>query len=319
MKGIASFALAAAALAAATWFGVPCAQPRGAQPRGAQPRAGAAAPVDGEAERGMAGKPAPKRVREADAERGRETGAERGRETGAERGSVAKAGYAPGYEPRVPGYAGPRYDWGVLAEDAQAYAEDGKPRAKLTAGTVVEKMAERSSKSGPLFVCRILSNRRWQEGFLLPASAVVMFEGPFASSPKGPGDKVIDYFTKVGQRERRLAALKERHLRQNPYFSAYQTAAKAYLDFQQRAKELTAGRDAAVGVERSRLVAELTRMKNQEPRLRSALEKAEVPYKKWKAEHGDGSEAAGDDPEIAALDREIEALVDDVSEMVPGI
>ncbi len=228
--------------------------------------------------------------------------------------------YAPGQEPRQPDYRGPRYDWGVLSADTQGFDTDGKPLDKVPGGTVVEKMSERDSKTfGPMYLCRIRVNRRWQEGYLFPATAVVLFQGPFAFAPKGPSDKVIEYFTKIGQRERRIAALKEEHLRRNPHFATYQAAARAYKDFQDKSKELTARRDAAVGMERSRLIRELESMKNQEPRLRAALQNAEIPYKEWKSQHGDGSEAADSDPEVLRLDREIEALVEDVSEMVPGI
>lgn len=322
MKFAAQYVLSAAVLGGAVWFGIPIVKAYADEGRREPSEA-----VDERRESSGAdeGRREPSAVVQERREPSRV--AERRREPSrvAERRSepsgapVAAPEYAPGYEPRDPKYSGPRYDWGVLAEEAQAYSEEGRPRVKLPAGTVVERMAEKNSKSGRMFVCRIRNGRRWEEGFLFAAHTVVMFEGPFAFAPKGPSDKVIDYFTKVGQRESRLAALKEAHLRKNPHFSEYQAAAKAYLDFQERAKELTERRDTAVGAERSRLVVELSRMKNEEPRLRAALERAEKPYKEWKARHGDGTESAGDDPEIAALDAAIEALLDDVSEMVPGL
>ena len=228
--------------------------------------------------------------------------------------------YAPGQEPRQPDYTGPRYDWGILAREAQAFSEDGQPRVKLPGGTVVEKMSERQTKAGDtMLICRIRNNRRWQEGFLFHAADVVQFQGPFAFAPKKPSDQIIDYFTKVDQREKRMAAIREEHLRKNPNFETYQNAARAYKEFQDRAKELTAQRDKAVGAERSRLMRELETMKSGEPRLRAEFEKAEIAYKQWKKQHGDGTDEINVDPVVKKLDEEIEALFYDVSEMVPGL
>lgn len=228
--------------------------------------------------------------------------------------------YAPGQEPRQPDYTGPRYDWGVLAREAQAFTEDGQPRVKLPGGTVVEKMSERRTKTGDkLLVCRIRNNRRWQEGFLFHAADVVQFQGPFAFAPKKPSDQIVDYFTKLDQREKRMAAIREEHLRKNPNFESYQEAARAYKELQSRAKELTAQRDRAVGNERSRLIRELEDMKSREPRLRAEFEKAEIAYKQWKKQHGDGTDAIGADPIVTKLDGEIDELYYAVADMVPGL
>ena len=230
------------------------------------------------------------------------------------------AEYAPGQEPRQPSYDGPRYDWGVLKQAAQAYTLEGTPRMELPGGTVVEKMSERKTKSGEIMlICRIRDNRRWQEGFVFHSADVVQFEGPFAFAPKKASDQIIDYFTKVDLREKRMAAIREEHLRKNPYLEAYQSAARAYKEFQERAKELTARRDAAVGAERSRLIHELETMKSQQPRLRADFEKAEIPYKQWKKQHGDGTDEINVDPVVQKLDDEIKALYEEVAEMVPGL
>ena len=228
--------------------------------------------------------------------------------------------YAPGQEPRQASYDGPRYDWGVLKQAAQAYTLDGTPRVELPGGTVVEKMSERRTKSGDLMlICRIRDNRRWQEGFVFHSADVVLFQGPFAFAPKKASDQIIDYFTKVDLREKRMAAIREEHLRKNPYLEAYQSAARAYKEFQESAKELTARRDAAVGAERSHLIRELEAMKAQQPRLRAAFEKAEIPYKEWKKQHGDGTDEINVDPVVQKLDEEIKVLFEEVTDMVPGL
>ena len=227
--------------------------------------------------------------------------------------------YAPGFEPRQPDYSGPRYDWGILAVEAQAFSADGKPRVKLPGGTVVEKMSERQTKSGDtMFVCRIRNNRRWEEGFLFQASDVVQFQGPFAFAPKKPSDQIIAYYSKLDEREKRMTAIREEHLRKNPHFETYREAVRKYKDAQAESKELTARRDNATGAERSRLVRELETMRNQEPRLRAELEKAEIAYKQWKDVHGDGSEQVSADREVLRLDKEIEDLYYEVADMIPG-
>ena len=234
--------------------------------------------------------------------------------------TTSLAEYAPGQEPRQASYDGPRYDWGILMRAAQAYTLEGTPRVQLPGGTVVEKMSERRAKSGDMMlICRIRDNRRWQEGFVFHSADVVQFQGPFAFAPKKASDQIIDYFTKVDLREKRMAAIREEHLRKNPYLEAYQSAARAYKEFQESAKELTARRDAAVGAERSRLIRELEAMKSRQPRLHAELEKAEIPYKQWKKQHGDGTDEINADPVVQKLDGEIKALYEEVADMVPGL
>ena len=227
---------------------------------------------------------------------------------------------APAEPVQQPGYSGPRYDWGVLAEESMAYDEaDGRPRMKLPAGTVIEKMEARQSSGGEVFVCRALLNRRWEKGFAIKSSAVVLFEGPFADAPKAPSDKVIRYFQLQGFVSARMQSLSEEHLRRNPHFEEYQKAATAYREFQDNVKRLTAERDAAQGAQRSRLSSELDQMRSQGSRLETALRKAEGPYKKWKSEHGDGSEAIMNDEQLARWNEEMEDLRDEVAEMVPDL
>lgn len=223
-------------------------------------------------------------------------------------------------EPTRPVQTGPRYNWGVLAEEAQAYNEEGKPRVKLPAGTVVEKIEERKSADGQrLLVCRVLNNRRWERGFVLKAASVVTFDCPFEEAPKEAREKIVRYFQLQGFIATRTAALREDHLKRNPHFTAYRRAAKEYTDFQERAKELTAQRDAAQGAERTRIASQLERMKSEEVQLRSALEKVEVPYKKWKAEHGDGIETVINDEQIGQWNDEIDEIKSDVLEYIPDL
>ena len=219
----------------------------------------------------------------------------------------------------TPVKTGPVYNWGVLAEEAQAYNEEGKPRVKLPAGTVIEKTGERDSSSGRLLVCRVLNNRRWERGFMVKASSAVMFDCAYEEAPKDARTKITRYFTLKGLIATRTAALREEHVKRNPYFSAYQRAAKEYNEFKDRAKDLTAQRDAAQGATRTQLASQLERMKSEEVQLRAALEKAEAPYKKWKAEHGDGMMDIMNDEQIGQWNDEIDELHQDVSDYIPDL
>ena len=225
---------------------------------------------------------------------------------------------APPPEP-TPVKTGPVYNWGVLAEEAQAYNEEGKPRVKLPAGTVIEKTGERDSSGGRLLVCRVLNNRRWERGFMVKASSAVMFDCPYEEAPKDARTKITRYFTLKGFIATRTAALREEHVKRNPYFSAYQKAAKEYNEFKDKAKELTTQRDAAQGAARTQLASQLERMKSEEVQLRAAFEKAEAPYKKWKAEHGDGAMDIMNDEQIGQWNDEIDELHQDVSDYIPDL
>ncbi len=219
----------------------------------------------------------------------------------------------------TPVKTGPVYNWGVLAEETQAYTEEGKPRVKLPAGTVIEKTGERDSSSGRLLVCRVLNNRRWERGFMVKASSAVMFDCPYEEAPKDARTKITRYFTLKGFIATRTATLREELVKRNPYFSAYQKAAKEYNEFKDRAKELTAQRDAAQGAARSQLASQLERMKSEEVQLRAAFEKAEAPYKKWKTEHGDGVMDIMNDEQIGQWNDEIDELHQDVSDYIPDL
>lgn len=312
----------AALLGAAVWFGVPEikaqleAKPASAPAPAAAPAAVPAAPAP---------QAAPERTRQPSIASD-STAAEGNRPqpsapAAAPAAQTAQAVYeeAPAEPVQQPGYTGPRYDWGVLAEEAQTYGEDGKIRVKLPAGSVVEKMEEKNSSNGRMYVCRVLLNRRWQPGFVLKASAVVMFAGPFADAPKAPSDKVIRYFQLQGFIEARTAVLREEHLKSNPYFNAYKKAATDYTEFQDKVKKLTADRDSAQGMARSKIASELDRLRTNETKLRTALEKAEGPYKKWKDQHGDGYDTVMNDENIAKWSAEMQDLRPEVSEMVPGV
>ena len=330
MKFLVPYLGTAVVLGAVVWFGVPYvkAQIGGSAASGAAPEAGVApapaasaavAPAPAAVAPVAKSAPVPAPVAAAPAHASPAPAAPVATAPAEAPAVVAAPEYAPGYEPRQPGYTGPRYDWGVLAAEAQSFNAEGKPRVKLPGGTVVEKMSERQTKTGEkMFVCRVRSNRRWEEGYLFRASDIVVFQGPFAFAPKKPSDQIIDYYTKLGLREKRMAAIREEHLRKNPHFEAYRAAALAYKEAAATAKELTERRDSALGAERSRLMRELEMMKNREPKLRAELEKVEIAFKQWNSDHGDGSEQVSEDPEVLRLDKEIEDLYYIVADMIPG-
>ena len=318
MKSFLHYILAAVILGAVVWFGVPVVKARAAG-------VGESAAVDSPQQPSIAIDRQPSTAIDGDRQLppppvAAPASAPAQAAAPAPQPATSLAEYAPGQEPRQASYDGPRYDWGVLKQAAQAYTLEGSPRVELPGGTVVEKMSERRTKSGDLMlICRIRDSRRWQEGFVFHSADVVLFQGPFAFAPKRASDQIIDYFTKLDLREKRMAAIRQEHLRKNPYLEEYQSAARAYKEFQESAKALTARRDAAVGAERSNLIRELETMKSQQPRLRAAFEKAEIPYKQWKKQHGDGTDEINVDPDVLKLDEEIKALYEDVAEMVPGL
>lgn len=214
---------------------------------------------------------------------------------------------------------GPVYDWGVLAETTNCYTAAGMPNGKLPGGTVVERMSVHESSRGTLLRCRVLHNQMWREGFFVPESAVVMFQGAYTAAPSQDRDKIVRYFTLRALIADRRADLRDRAVRANPHFAAYQAAAKALTEFQAKAKGLVAQRDAATGMARSRLDDELRRLKAEESKILYDFRKAEDPYKRWRSRNDDGSAAIAADAQINAWENELMAMEPTVRGMVGGL
>lgn len=214
---------------------------------------------------------------------------------------------------------GPVFDWGILVETTNVYNAAGTPTGKLPGGTVVERVSVHESSRGSMVRCRVLHNQLWREGIFVPELALAMFQGSYVNASPRDRDRIVRYFTLRSMVADRRDELRESSIRANPHFTAYQAAAKALTEFQAKAKELVAQRDAATGMERSRLEDTLRRLKSDESAILHSFRKAEEPYKRWRASNDDGSVAIASDAQINAWENELAALEPDVRGMVRGL
>ncbi len=226
----------------------------------------------------------------------------------------------PQPEPSVPPQpAGPVYDWGLLAETTNSYTSSGTSNGKLSAGTVVERISTHESSHGTLLRCRVLRQQRWGETVYVPATAVIMFAGPFVEAPVEDRNLLVRYFLLRGKIDDRSSTLRDRAVRANPHFQQYQAAAKALTEFTASSKGLIERRDAATGLEKSRLEDDLRRLKAREAQILHNFRQAEGPYKRWRSRNDDGSAAIAGDSEINAWENEMMKLEPRVRGMVSGL
>jgi len=221
--------------------------------------------------------------------------------------------------PPPPEPAGPVYDWGLLAETTNSYTAAGISNGRLPGGTVVERISTHESSHGTLLRCRILRDQRWGASVYIPATAVIMFAGPYVEAPKEDRELLVRYFTLRGKIADRSSSLRDQAIRSNPHFLDYQKAAKALTEFNASAKDLVAKRDAATGAARTQLADQLRKLKGQEAQILHNFRRAEEPYKRWRARNDDGSAAIAGDSQINAWENEMQALEPRVRGMVGGL
>ncbi len=210
-------------------------------------------------------------------------------------------------------------DWGILAEAARAYSDSGQPQDRYAGGTVVEILSGHNSSSGRLLRCRVLVRQDWVDGLFFAEDAVVRFEGGFADAPHAERDQLIEYFQLKDKVATRRAELQEQVVRSNPHFSEYQAAARAMMEHQECTQDLAARRDAATGMQRSRLEDELRRLNAGRAEVQRRFKAVDEPYRRWRAENVEGSDASAADPRIRDWERRMEALEPAVRRMVSGL
>lgn len=200
--------------------------------------------------------------------------------------------------------------WGVTVRDAPFFSREGDRRPDLLeGGTLVEQVGSTSSSKGEMALCRVSRPQGWVGPYLIATADLLRFPGDRQEVDAELVDRLRQYHRLNGQIEARRQALERAAVDANPYAAATRRAYEEYQAAQARARELTAQRDRAQGLERNRLMDDLRQMQAQEERLSQAVTEANRKYKEWKARN---PVPAGSDPErdpqIRALREQMDAL-----------
>ena len=185
--------------------------------------------------------------------------------------------------------------WGVTIADAQFYDCEGRLRdEKIPGGTLIEQTGAKRSSKGEMAVCRIWRDGRWSESHLISTAALVRFDGGREDVDADDVDLLCKYYGYGAAVERRKEELAHRAAAANPHFAELKRKATAYNEHKRQAEELTARRDGAKGAERTRIIAELTRLKNSEAREAAEVQSLTRKYEDWKKAHPPKVDPAND-------------------------
>lgn len=205
--------------------------------------------------------------------------------------------------------------WGVVISDTSFYDKDGKNREdKLVGGTLIEQCGSKKSSKGEMAVCRVWRGNTWAGPYLVSTAALIRFAGGREEVPADALDDLCKYYKLNGAAERRKEDLTQKAASQNPYYAELKKKATAYNEHRKRAEALTAERDAAKGPKRSKIIAELTELKNSEARESTEVKELTKKYEDWKKAHP--SSAVGGD---FSSDKTINDYYRQMSEIKPKL
>ena len=218
-------------------------------------------------------------------------------------------GYTPSTE-RIRASGSDVTYWGVTIRDASFYDRDGKLRDDpVPGGTLIEQTAAKRSSKGEMAICRIWRGRNWAGSYLISTADLIRFDGGREQVDADDVDNLCRYYGLSAAVERRKEELVQRAASANPHYRELKAKAKTYNDHMKRAEELTAKRDQAKGAERSRIIAELTQLKNAEAREAAEVQSLTRKYEEWKKNHPSTSGAdPSSDPVCKGYLRQMDEL-----------
>ncbi len=194
-------------------------------------------------------------------------------------------GYTPSTE-RIRASGNDVKYWGVTIVDASFYDRDGKLREeRLPGGTLIEQTGAKGSSKGEVAICRIWRNGQWAGSYLVSTADLIRFDGGREEVDADDVDNLCKYYSLNAKAENRKKELAQKAAFANPHFAELKRKATAYNEHRKRAEELTAKRDGATGAERSKIIAELTQLKNAEAREAAEVQSLTRKYEEWKKNH----------------------------------
>lgn len=217
--------------------------------------------------------------------------------------------YTPSTD-RIPSSGSDVKFWGVTINDASVYDRDGhKKDKKVQGGALVEVVNTSNSSRGEVALCHIRVNDAWVGPYLVATVDLIRFEGGREEVDADDVDKLCAYYALNAKMQNREKELKLKAASANPHFAELKRKADAYNEHKKRAEELTAKRDSAKGPERSKIISELTQLKNMEAREASEVNTLTKKYEDWKKAHPNAGTANPESDSVySECKRKMEAM-----------
>jgi len=206
-------------------------------------------------------------------------------------------------------------DWGVVRKKTNLYDEDGKRLGEVPAGLFVNFIESRKSSKGLMVLCRLQHKGAEHGPFLVSRSDLSLYTGDYHKLSADQLNNLEKYFKIMGLMEARKVELMQQIAQKNPFYPRYKTAYDAYMDHINTAAELTAERDDATGLQRSRIDDQLRRMKNEEANLKKAYDDIHQKYKDWKTANASELPDVATDATVAEYRQEMRRL----AQLLPGM
>lgn len=205
--------------------------------------------------------------------------------------------------------------WGITFQRTSYYGLDGARLGHVPGGVLLDYKSSRVSSIGNMVECVLLENGTPSAPRLVSRKDVYLFTGSYAKLSAKQRADLLAYYALSGKIGDRRNELLQESAAKNPYFSTYNQAYKVYMAHIDAAKELTAKRDKAVGLEKSRLEDTLREMKVAETALRQEYDDIHGKFRLWKNQHAKEITKAENDPDVAKWTQEMSVL----RSSIPGL
>lgn len=195
--------------------------------------------------------------------------------------------------------------WGITVKEAVVYSKDGKNLKTVQAGSLVEQTNSTMSDKGEMSFCKVWGNNSWSGPFLIAGTDLIRFPGTREQTDANDVEKLCKYFSLVQQYENRKKEILKASASKNPYYKELKEKAEVYNKTADRAAELTKQRDDSKGSKRSKIITELTKLKQEEARLSAELIKVKTKYEDWKKKNNQAEADYNNDPVYQKLGKQI--------------
>jgi len=208
-----------------------------------------------------------------------------------------------------------RPDWGVIRVKTNLYDAEGRNLGEVPPGLFIDFVEFRNSSRGTMVLCKLQHKGDRHGPFLLKRTDLSLFTGDYTKLSQRQLNNLEEYFKRSGALEERRSEIMLEIAQMNPHYRQYKRAYENYMKHIEMASDITAQRDEADGLRRSRLDDQLRRMKNEETTLKETYDEIHSKYKSWKAANIDKLPDISSDPEILELRREMRRL----AKLLPGM
>lgn len=195
--------------------------------------------------------------------------------------------------------------WGITVKETPAYSKEGKNLKQIPAGSLIEQINSTTSDKGEMAFCKVWGDGYWSGPYLIAGANLFRFSGTREQTDAADVEKLCRYYSLIQKHENRKNEILKASASKNPHYKEFKEKAEAYNRNAERAAELTKQRDDAKGPKRNKIIAELTKLKQEESRQAAELNRIKTKYEDWKKKNGQELADYNSDPLIQSLGKQI--------------